>query len=499
MPSFGEFLGKSGEAAWQLFIWQVGAQVVTQVLGPYLTELGYLVNEAHPDVVLPLGSLVDGMVKGHISVESARGDAKKLGIDGARFDQLVESARPKLSPADLAQLVVRAGMTKAQAEAEAKASGVDAGRFDELIKIAADAPGPADLAEALRRGIITEDSPGPGTVSFLQGIREGRLGTQWAPMLKALAVHWPTPSDALDALLEGQVSEAEGRELYQKLGGDLQFFTWLFNSRGNAPTPVESLDMLNKGLIPESGTGPDATTYQQAFLEGPWRNKWLEPFKGLRWYVIPPRTVTAMYKEGSLTRAQSATELRKSGVRPEHIDAYLFSGDQQASAPSRDLTQSAVIDLYTARIIAQADAHTLLTTLGYTADNATYLLELADLRRSIAAVNTAVARVHTLYVGHKIQRDNAHSVLSALGVPGEQINEVLHTWDLEESVNVRQLTESQIVQAWVRTVIDQDEAEAELRAIGYTAYDAWVLLSIANKQPLPGKPPPGPNPVGVIP
>jgi hypothetical protein len=499
MPGFGEFLGKTGEAAWQLFVWQIGAQVVGTLLLPYLTELGYLENEAHPNIVLPVGSLVDGAIKGNIGFPQAAADAKKLGIDGARFAQLVENSTPRLTPADLAQLVIRAGISQSDAEAEAFRSGLDPDRFDKLLKIAADAPGPQQLAEALRRGIITEDSGGAGTVSFLQGIREGRLGTQWAPMLKALAVQWPTPADALEALLEGQISESQAKALYERFGGDPEFFTMLFNTRGNAPTPVEALDLLNRGIIAERGTGPAATSYEQAFLEGPWRNKWLEPFLGLRVYVTPPRSVVAQLNNGSITPERAAQELAKSGLDKQSIAEYIHEGTQVTVKADKDLTDSAVTELYTDGVIERADALNLWEALGYSKESANLKGTLADLRQAIAQARATVSRVHTLYVGHKIKREAAVKVLNDLAIPDKQVTAMLANWDIEAGVNIRQLTESQIVQAWVRTVIDQSEAMDELQTIGYTPYDAWVLLSIANKAPLEGRPAKGPSPIGVIP
>jgi hypothetical protein len=55
--------------------------------------------------------------------------------------------------------------------------------------------------------------------------------------------------------------------------------------------------MANRGIIPWSGSGPRSTSFEQAFLEGPWRNKWLGPFRKAAEYFPPPRTITAMYNE----------------------------------------------------------------------------------------------------------------------------------------------------------------------------------------------------------
>lgn len=499
MPGFGEFLGKTGEAAWQLFVWQIAGQIVSEALGPYLTELGYLVNEKHPDIVLPVNDLVLGVIRGHITVDDARGDAAKLGIDAERFGQLVEIARPKLSVADLGQLVVRGFMARGDAVTEAAATGYDAKRFDLLTKISADAPSPTDLVIALRREIIPEDSGDPNVPSFAGGIREGRLADKWIPMLKELGTQWPSPIDALTAELEGQLSHDEAVALYKKLGGDLQFYPWLFNSRGTAPTPTEALDLHRRGIIPLDGTGPDSVSVHQAFLEGPQRNKWFAPFIGLLDYVIPPRSVVAMVHNGTYTDAQAAAALTKSGVNKDDQAALIAEGHNRANATDRALTQTTLIALYENRIIAKQDVHDLLTALGYSDDNATYLIELADLRRSIAAVNAAVSRVHTLYVSHKLTRDATVSTLHALAVPDDQINEVLHIWDLEEAVNVKALTPAEITDAYKKDIASYDDAHAELVTLGYTPYDAWLLLSLKIGKALPNQPGKGPSPVSTIP
>jgi len=498
MAGLSDLFGK-GSIAEQIFVWGILNQVIAALASPFFEQLTQEVNSKHPVTELSPPELAQLVVRNLIAPDDAHNAALKAGLTADKFAHLIALANEYISPGDLAQMVVRGFVNPSFAHDEAIRSGMSAERFDLLTKIAADAPAPGDLAIALRRKLIPEDAGSPDTPSFAGGIREGRLGNKWIPVIRELATEWPTPTDALQAELEGQLSHAQALAEYERLGGDPQFYTWLFNTRGNAPTPSEALELVNRGIIPVSGTGPDAVSYEQAFLEGPWRNKWEKVFLALREYVTPPRSVVAMVHNGALSDNEAAAELAKSGLSPALIGAYIAEGHQQAAATSKDLTQTAVIDLYSARIIGKPDAHGLLTALGYSDTNATYLLELADLRRSIAAVNTAVARVHALYVGHKIKRSAAEQVLGALAVPGDQVKEIVSTWDLELAVNVKQLTEAQITDAWKRTVIGDTEALAELQSIGYTPRDAWILLSIKNQAPLPGEPPAGPSPVGVIP
>ena len=174
MPGLGDLFGK-GSIAEQIFVWGVLNQVVSALASPYFTELTYFVNEHHQVVEVAPAQLADLVTREFITPGEGRSGAAKFGINAAKFDQLVEAARPYVAPADLAQLVVRNFMPRAEAHAEAQRSGLSAGRLDELIKIAADAPAPGDLAVALRRKVIPADGSADGPPSFAQGIREGRL------------------------------------------------------------------------------------------------------------------------------------------------------------------------------------------------------------------------------------------------------------------------------------------------------------------------------------
>jgi hypothetical protein len=440
-----------GGAVEQLFVWGVVNQVVSQVMGPTMNLITQKVNADNPTI--------------------------------------------PLSPADLAQLVVRGYISNDDGQATSRLSGITGTDFNHLVSIAGEAPAPGDMATALRRGIISESGTGAESTSFEQGIREGHLANKWIPVIKALAVQWPSPTDALDALLEGQVSEADGRALYERFGGDPDYFTMLFNTRGSAPTPDEAATMANRGIIPWSGTGPGSTSFEQAFLEGPWRNKWLKPYQDAAQYYPPPRTITAMLKNGSLTVTQAMTLLQQQGLSQELAAAYVHDAQLSQNQNDRDLTVSQVLDMYEAQLISPGDAKGLLQALNYSADNAALLLAYKDLQRAIATTNTAVSRLATLYIGHKINRDTAISGLNALNVPSAQVQEIIGLWDLQASVNVKTLSESQIVDAWYYKVITQDEAQQELQGIGYTPFDAWILLSNKNKQPLPNQPAPGPAPI----
>jgi hypothetical protein len=399
-----------------------------------------------------------------------------------------------LSPADAADAVVRNFTTLAAGEATAAKSGMSAADFTTLTHLAGDAPGPQQLAEALRRGVIPDAGTGAGSTSFEQGIAEGRLADKWAPVIQALAREWPTPANALRATLQGQVSMADGLALYERLGGDPQFFQVMFDAEGSSPTPLELIQMANRGIIPWTGAGPAAVSYEQGFLEGPWRDKWSGPYKALGEYVPPIGTVTNLLAKGVITSELASQLLAKQGMSADLIAAYVEDAHLTALSEWRGLSQSVAVDAYRAHLITPDQLHEILASLHVTEEASALIIEYADFQRAFAQVTSAVSRIRALYTGRKITAQTATEALTALDIPAASVTEMMATWSLVNSINVKELTVTEIAGAFGYKVLTQAEAVAELVNIGYTPYDAWLILSVHVKGILPDKPEPGPAP-----
>ena len=96
----------------------------------------------------------------------------------------------------------------------------------------------------------------------------------------------------------------------------------------------------------------------------------------------------------------------------------------------------------------------------------------------------------TRYIARKLSATTARGALNSLGVPPQQITALLQTWTLERTTTIKLLTEGQIVDAWKYGVMTANQALTYLQALGYTEYDAYVLLSVKNEAPLATGPPP---------
>lgn len=434
--AFGGLLGNS--ILQQIVLYQVVGSLISAALGPYLQALANQVNQVSP--LAPL------------------------------------------SPADAADAVLRNVWGKDAAAHEASFSGVNRERFEVLARLAGNAPDPGSLAIALRRELISADR-------YLEGIRQGRLRDEWADTVRELSVQEPGPEAPLQALLQGQLPEGRARALFERFGGDPQHFDWLFDTQGQAPTPTQALELANRGIIPWDGEGPDAVSFRQAFLEGPWRNKWEPVFRALGEYLPPPRTVTAMYKEGSISRERAIELLQKQGLATDLAAAYVTSGSDQKTEPTKQLAQSTVLQLYRDQLVDRELAGSMLQSLGYDATEADFVLQVADLQVTQRYLDSAVSRIHTLYAGRKIDQATATAVLAELQLAPANIEALIGIWSWERAANVLALTPAQLAAAYKKGIIEQGEAQTRLEAAGFLPHDAWLYLSQSAGGALPDEPP----------
>lgn len=381
-----------------------------------------------------------------------------------------------LSPAEAAAAVVKGHANEERGAAEAAISGLDLERFRLLVQAIQNPPGVETLLELWRRRVIPEAGTGAESVSVEQGIREGQTGNKWIEPLKALRTQLPSPQAALAALLEGQINESTARELYAEWGGDPRYFELQFNTQGSAPTPLEAAEMARRGIIPWEGEGPGVVSFRQAFLEGPWRNKWLGPYRSLSEYIPPPRTVTAMVREGSLSDADALGLFGAAGLNPKLAAAYLASAHKTKVSADHQLAKSDVLTLYYDQLWSREEALAALRGLDYSAENAAFLLDYTDFRRDKALLDRAVGRIHSLYVGHRIDKSAALAGLDGLGLATASRDHLLLTWDQERALNVRLLTPAEWATLARDRVIGPAEAAAELVGLGYSERDAALYL-----------------------
>lgn len=466
------FDGAGGEAK-TLFTWGILVGFITSLIDPYRRDLEYLVNDLNPNVIL--------------------------------------------SPEVLADMVVRGIRTSDNAAAEAHSSGIDKQRFDDLVHGAGEPPALQEVLQWWRRGYLEWGEIGPDKATVANAIATSRVYNYWSDVIKKAQLTPPSPADAIDAVLRNQIDKATGIAMAYfgglglsstatPAGADTtdteRAFQILLDTAGNPPAPGELVEFVRRGLIPLGDTNPatktpapDELSLAQGIYEGNSKDKWLPMFAALVRYVPPPRTVTAVYKAGGYTAEQATQLYIENGLTAEDAAAYIAGASGEKLAGTVQLALGVIDTLYYDQAIDNATATTLLEQIGYGPAEAAFELSVQDLKREQTALSSAVSRISTLYISHKITATVARNALASLKIPGAQIDQLIQTWTITASATIKALTQAEIVDAWANSIMTQDQAMGELEGIGYTPFDAWVLLSVKNKAPLPGQPARGPNPV----
>lgn len=461
MGVFDSLIG-SGSIGETLLVWGILQNVISSAMAPFMEALQSEVNSVHPE--------------------------------------------NPLSPAQLADMVIKNILDQDTAAAEANKSGISNANFGHMVLDTGEPPGLTDVLLMWRRGIIQEGPDTPGVASVDAAIRTSRLRDEWADAIKASKVVPITAADAVDAVLRNQIAHDQGAAIAFQNGIQNTDFDVLLNTSGNPPSLTELLELARRGIIPwgdltpsQSAPDPTATTFAQGIYEGNTKDKWLPFYAKLGDYIPPPRTITTLVNHGVISEQTAMQLFQANGLSPELAAAYFASATASKTIAQKELTVSDVLTGYQDGLVSQAEASSMLGDLGYTTAEQGFLINLQDFKRALTQLNTAISRIRTYYVSHKLIRTTAVDALQKLGLPTAQVDTLMGQWDLEQSLTVRLLTEAQIVDAFAYSIFDQQTAQNELQAIGYTAYDAWVLLSVKNKAPLPGQPDNTASPVTGLP
>jgi hypothetical protein len=202
-----------------------------------------------------------------------------------------------------------------------------------------------------------------------------------------------------------------------------------------------------------------------------------------------------MVRSGALSPADALVLLKKEGLTDTLAQAYIVDATHTKATAQKQLSLTTVLGMYEAKSIDAAQATTFIENLGYTAAEAAAELAFADYTRAHKSVTAAVNRVGTAFIAKKITAQEASTALATLGVPADAATQYVQTWEVERTTNVRVLSEGQIATAFYYQIFSTDAATNQAAAItalediGYSAHDAWVLLSARAKGPLPNEPP----------
>jgi len=376
-------------------------------------------------------------------------------------------------------------------KAIAAMSGYSPQYFQAMVDAAGSPPAPQDLFQMFRRSIIDRSG-------VVQGLREGDTKDDWIDRFIELAYTTPTPIDMVRAAVQNQLTYDEANAIAITLGleppgyvaNNPDWFRILFNIAGRPPGTQEVGRMANRGIVPFDGLGPDVTSFAQAVSESDVKTKWTAALAAIQAAYPTAGEATEFYKEGAITEAQLDAYLKGNGVPAELAAAYKFVATTQQVAQDRALAKGDILTAYYDGILTDEQATELLGDVGYVGKIAEYLIDITDQRRIIRAVNMAVRRVGSLYVGFKMSAADAKSSLEALDISEAQATNLLAIWEIERKPETRLPSVRELSRAVRFGGLGFDDAVNRAMNLGYTKFDATLIIAGESEQhPPEGYPP----------
>lgn len=410
--------------------------------------------------------ILDMVNRGTIGENVARNYLRRNGYSADASSHLLALRRFIPSPADLSAMWNRSIVSTDEGARLAAMSGVSAEDWKRLIELGGEPLAPEALGEAFRRGFIDAER-------YQRGIVQGPIRNEWFDVLSKLQFHRMSVIDAADAVNQGHMDAAEGKRIAHETGLEPRDFETLLETAGAPPGIDFATEALNRGFITEQ-------QFMAMFFESRIKNKYAPLLIDMAKRLIPAETVRLLFRNGVYSREKTLRTLTAHGFTLDDATAMLALEETRQDDGTKELTRAQIVDMYEQRMLTLDAAIEALTGIGYSAEDAQSMIELADLKRLLRFVNAVVSKVRASYVAGRIDASTASAALDRLGLPTAQRDDLLDLWDIERTTVSKTLTGAQIRQALKKGLIDEADALSRLTAQGYDDVDAGIYLQLTS-------------------
>ena len=405
---------------------------------------------------------IDMLRRGLISDADFVINCQRNGIPDGMIQAYLGTRNIPVSPADAALAVLRNNITLGQAESISAEWGIDPANLQILIGNTGEPLGLEQLLEARRRGFIDD-------AGLVRGILQSRVRDEWIPTAEKLAYSPISVADAVNAVVQNQLTFAEGDSVSQQNGLEAGSFQTLVNTAGEPLSRGEMYELYNRGLVTQEQV-------IQAERESRLKNKYNDVAFNLHEKLLEPRMLSSAVEFGSITLQEAISQAEAYGYSPELAKVLIGEGTSRKLATYKNEVIASIRTMYEDGGIDNATAQGAIISLGLNAEEAGFILEASDMKRATKQTGQVISAIRSKYLGRHIDDQEATSLLTTAGVPTAQVGYLLSEWGIEQQAYTRQLTEAQIVKAVKLQLLTADAGNARLIALGYSADDAALLI-----------------------
>lgn len=417
-----------------------------------------------------------------------------------------------LSPEILAQGVVQSQFDPANAERAALNSGLSSDYFQFLVRLAGDPPGLGEVLELWRRQFMTE-------AEVDQALKESRLKNKYNEQVKKLRYVLPPIADVIRMAVREAWDDATASkfgydndypskvaELAPQLGIDPDWIRRYWRAHWQLPSFSELTEMLHRS--PETGVTVDLVDQALRVADVPdfWRSKLIK----IAYAPFTRVDIRRMYKLKVLNIAQVTQAYKDIGYNDERAKAladFTVKLEDAQGFLNPDVLERQVYSATSALFVrgkrSESDLTSTMQKFGWGQEAIDLELQVAKLKQeawtkvdskdasgltAVTLQRQIVERTIDLYVRNQGSLGDVSALMNEYGW-GQDIQDlVLKRATLDklfdaaptQKQQLRDLSQSAILEAYAAHTFTVDETKTRLVAIGLAADDAQTLIDIKD-------------------
>lgn len=536
MPlNIGALAGGFAEHAGELLLGFGVGTALAEALHPEAVELAQAAWQQHPVLAIEPDAAAAIVAEDVEARDWGAGEAQMWGVNGARFDALVQEALNAPGIGELLRLWRRGAIGDADFVHGLHKAKLEPRWDTPLESLKDDRLDPSAIAVMVQRGIMPNDGllpvgppeavgnvppmpmigldpvheaaasginrerlaglarivglpPAPGELlqlinrgtiteaDFYRGVAEGNTRNEWAPALLELRHRLNGPATHAELWLKGWLTEAEAVAKAARVGYSRDELTDLYHARGRPPTPTQGYTAWARGVDDDHGNTFGVESFRRLIAESNVRTEWADTLWALRHNYPSLFQLRRAVTDGGISRERALTILQYQRYEDRDavplVDSWLHGTGTAAKAETRAELRTE----YEGGYISEAELRAALAQLGYSGANLELEVHLGDATRAKAERDTIVRLIRDEYVYHEIDDAQATAELGRVQVLGDGAARLIALWSVERSLIRRRLTDAQLVKAFKKGLLTKAVALERLTDLGLSADDANTRL-----------------------
>jgi len=486
------------------FLAVIGALVATGAflfgVPPIQRAVNYRLNALNPNAIPDVQTLIDLWWRGVIDSNEYHELMRKYGYDDEWASKLLEVGRQYISVSEMLELYRRGEIEKKDFIKYLHNHGIREEDASQILKLAERLLGAGDLVELLYRKKIDEET-------YYNEMKKLGITREKADYIRELYKFIPSPTDFIRFAVRDVFNEAivkkygydeefpEGIVPFAEMRGmDRQTLLWYWRAHWELPSPTAAFEMIHR-LNPEVLNTPTSTggkmidKYGKMGLDtsnlettiedvrtllkiADYPKYWRDRLAALAFQPLTRVDLRRIYELGLINEVELKARLMELGYSSEDADLMVEFYKAYKLSQEKDFNKSEILKLYKLRAIKREEALQMLQNLGYSIEEADYLLQLEDYKYYQEWIEERVKTLEIRYMRGLIDLQQLHDELNSLGLPAEEVAVYLEEAQRKKLQAEKMPSKEDLINMFKSGVLSVEEFKMYMQRLGYSEF--WI-------------------------